>query len=153
MCRLAMSALDDGNETVIATLKRLFGDAPLPKTLQELCNRVLHTVYMGMSKQSSRETRQRAKDLAASIGSYHLNTDIDEIYEAQKKLVSTTLHADFKFRMEGGSEAEGLMLQNIQARTRMVTAYQFAQALPITRKLSGGGGILVLGSANVGESE
>lgn len=31
------------------------------------------------------------------------------------------------------------------------TAYEFAQILPTTRKLAGGGGLLVLGSANVGE--
>lgn len=34
----------------------------------------------------------------------------------------------------------------------MVTAYEFAQILPTTRKRPGGGGLLVLGSANVGES-
>lgn len=151
MCRLAISALNDGNQTVTTTIKRIFGKEPLPKTPQDLCNKVLHTVYMGMSKQSSHETRQRAKDLAAKINAFHLNTDIDEIYKAQKDLVTNALDKDFKFKMEGGTPEEGLVLQNIQARTRMVTAYQFAQALPITRGLAGG--VLVLGSANVGESE
>lgn len=120
--------MNDGNKSVIATLKRLFGDAPLPKTAQELCGRVFHTVYMGMSKQSSAETRQRAKDLSAAIGAYHLNTDIDGIYQAQKDLVSNTLGHELNFRMRGGTVSEGLVLQNIQARTRMVTAYVVAQS-------------------------
>lgn len=34
----------------------------------------------------------------------------------------------------------------------MVTAYEFAQLLPTTRGRPGGGSLLVLGSANVGES-
>lgn len=34
----------------------------------------------------------------------------------------------------------------------MVTAYEFAQLLPTTRQRPGGGSLLVLGSANVGES-
>ncbi|KAJ4307750.1 hypothetical protein N0V84_012521, partial [Fusarium piperis] len=102
------------------TLERLFGDSALPRTAQELCHRVLHTVYMGMSKQSSRETRQRAKDLSEAIGSYHIDLDIDSVYHAQKNLVKSSLGLDAKFKVEGGSEAENLMLQNIQARTRMV---------------------------------
>ncbi|KAM0603206.1 hypothetical protein ACHAP1_006869 [Verticillium nonalfalfae] len=152
MCRLVISAITDDNQTVIATVKRMFGDAPLPKTPQELCNRVLHTIYMGMSKQSSHETRQRAKDLSQAMGSYHINLDIDSVYQAQKDLVKSSLGFDAKFKVEGGTESENLMLQNIQARTRMVTAYEFAQILPTTRKLAGGGGLLVLGSANVGEA-
>ncbi|OAA62146.1 glutamine-dependent NAD synthetase [Cordyceps fumosorosea ARSEF 2679] len=151
MCRLVMSALKDENKPVIATVQRIFGQDELPRTAQELCRRVLHTVYMGMSKQSSRETRTRAKELSEAIGSYHIDLDIDTVYHAQKSLVEQSLGFDAKFKVEGGSEAENLMLQNIQARTRMVTAYEFAQILPTTRKLTGGG-LLVLGSANVGEA-
>ncbi|KFA65159.1 hypothetical protein S40285_06501 [Stachybotrys chlorohalonatus IBT 40285] len=152
MCRLVMLAIKDENQPVIATVKRLYGDSDLPKTPQELCRRVLHTVYMGMSKQSSTETRQRAKDLSKAIGSYHINLDIDSVYHAQKNLVQSSLGLDAKFKVEGGTHAENLMLQNIQARTRMVTAYEFAQILPTTRELAGGGSLLVLGSANVGEA-
>jgi NAD+ synthase (glutamine-hydrolysing) len=107
---------------------------------------------MGMSKQSSKETRGRAKELADAIGSYHVNLDIDEVYNAQRNLIINTLNFEPKFKVEGGSVAENLTLQNIQARTRMVTAYEFAQILPVTRQRPGGGSLLVLGSANVGES-
>ena len=55
-----------------------------------------------------------------------------------------------QFRAHGGTNAENLALQNIQARLRMVLAYMFAQLLPWVRGKSGG--LLVLGSANVDES-
>ncbi|TVY65710.1 Glutamine-dependent NAD(+) synthetase, partial [Lachnellula suecica] len=153
MCRLVIQACEDGNEQVIEDVKRLakYGDG-IPKTPQELCNQLFHTVYMGMSKQSSKETRGRAKELAAAIGSYHKDLDIDEVYNAQRNLIIKTLDFEPKFKVEGGSTTENLTLQNIQARTRMVTAYEFAQILPLVRGRPGGGSLLVLSSANVGES-
>ena len=148
-----MEAVHNGNEQVIEDVKRLAKyTSALPKTPQELCTQIFHTVYMGMSQQSSRETRQRAKDLSEAIGSYHVNLDIDEVYHAQKNLVINTLDFNPKFKTEGGTPSENLMLQNIQARSRMVTAYEFAQILPTARNRPGGGSLLVLGSANVGES-
>jgi NAD+ synthase (glutamine-hydrolysing) len=153
MCVLVISAIEAGNEQVIADVKRICKYSPqLPKTPQSLCNQIFHSVYMGMSKQSSVETRKRAKDLSAAIGSYHIDLDIDEVYEAQKNLVTRYLNFDPHFKTQGGTATENLALQNIQARSRMVTAYEFAQLLPLTRKRPGGGGLLVLGSANVGEA-
>ena len=54
-----------------------------------------------------------------------------------------------KFKVHGGSEAENIALQNVQARNRMVLAYLFAQLLPWSR--GHGGTLLVLASANVDE--
>jgi NAD+ synthase (glutamine-hydrolysing) len=68
-----------------------------------------------MSKQSSKETRQRARDLSEAIGSYHVNLDIDEVYNAQRNLIVNHLNFEPKFKVEGGSIAENLTLQNIQA--------------------------------------
>lgn len=54
-----------------------------------------------------------------------------------------------KFSSHGGSTAENLALQNIQARLRMVIAFLFAQlTLWVRGRL---GFLLVLGSANVDE--
>ncbi|KAK9857601.1 hypothetical protein WJX84_007195 [Apatococcus fuscideae] len=53
------------------------------------------------------------------------------------------------FRVDGGSTAENLALQNIQARLRMVLAFLLAQLGPWVRGRSGF--LLVLGSANVDE--
>ncbi|KAL2179232.1 uncharacterized protein P884DRAFT_298347 [Thermothelomyces heterothallicus CBS 202.75] len=154
MCRIVMQAVEQGNQQVIDDVKRIArydGEGVLPKTAQELCNQVFTTIYMGMRKQSSRETRQRAKDLSEAIGSYHVNLDIDDVYEAQKKLVVSALGFDPKFKVEGGTVQENLTLQCLQARIRMVTAYEFGQILPTARGRPGGGSLLVLGSANVGE--
>lgn len=54
-----------------------------------------------------------------------------------------------KFKVHGGSGAENLALQNIQARLRMLLAYMLAQLVPWVRGHLGG--YLVLGSANVDE--
>jgi NAD+ synthase (glutamine-hydrolysing) len=122
MCRIVMQAISDGNQQVIDDVKRIAkygGEGVLPKTPQELCSQVFTT----MKKQSSHETRQRAKDLAAAIGSYHVDLDIDDVYQAQKALVVSTVGFDPKFKVEGGTVQENLTLQCLQARIRMVTAY------------------------------
>ncbi|KAK2737415.1 glutamine-dependent NAD(+) synthetase [Myotisia sp. PD_48] len=152
MCRLVIDAINAGNEQVIKDCKRLANyTEQLPTTPQELCNQLFHTVYMGMSKQSSHATRQRAKDLSTAIDSYHIDLDIDEVYEAQKHLVVKYLNFEPQFKVHGGTVAENITLQNIQARIRMVTAYEFAQMLPTTRQRPNAGSLLVLGSANVCE--
>jgi NAD+ synthase (glutamine-hydrolysing) len=122
MCQLVIKAIEAGNNQVIEDVKRLAKyTEEIPKTPQELCGQLFHTVYMGMSRQSSKETRQRAKDLAEAIGSFHVNLDIDEVYQAQRNLIVNALKFEPKFKVEGGTVAENLVLQNIQARSRMVT--------------------------------
>merc|ERR1712141_393485 len=54
------------------------------------------------------------------------------------------------FFAHGGSVRENVALQNVQARSRMVVAYLFAQLVLWTRNRPGG--LLVLGSANVDEA-
>ena len=83
-----------------------------------------------MAAQSSKETRRRAKELSQAIGSYHTNLDIDDVFNAQKNIFTKATGIEPKFKVHGGSMAENLALQNIQARTRMVTAYEFSQLLP-----------------------
>jgi len=101
---------------------------------------------------SGKETRSRAKALARDIGAYHIDLNMDTVVTALTNLF--TLVTDFapRFVVHGGSKAEGLALQNIQARLRMVIAYLFAQLLPTVRGRRNGGSLLVLGSANVDES-
>ncbi|KAL7912831.1 hypothetical protein GGI35DRAFT_476662 [Trichoderma velutinum] len=152
MCRLVIQAVKDGNQDVIADVKRLAAfSEKLPDTPEEFCNQIFHTVYMGMANQSSKETRQRAKDLAKRIGSYHTDMNIDDTYHATKNLLTQGTGFEPKFKVHGGSTAENLALQNIQSRSRMVIAYYYAQMLPTVRQRPGGGGLLVLGSSNVDE--
>lgn len=154
MCRIVMQALKDGNKQVEEDVRRLisaYGERNLPTTAQELCNKILHTCYMGMESQSSQETRSRAERLAKDIGAYHTDLNIDSVFHAEKNLLTQATGFEPNFRVHGGTTAENLALQNIQARTRMVTAYYFAQLLPTVRKRENGGSLLVLGSGNVDE--
>jgi NAD+ synthase (glutamine-hydrolysing) len=127
------------------------------------------------TENSSAETRGRAKELAEAIGgyvspllspprahhdpvvrwrltwalSYHTDLNMDTIVTALRTLFQVVTGLRPRFRVHGGSDAENLALQNIQARLRMVIAYFFAQLLPWVRGRIGG--LLVLGSANVDE--
>jgi NAD+ synthase (glutamine-hydrolysing) len=150
MCRLVMDALQAGNEQVKADVQRIAGTKDwLPKSPSELCNRILHTIYMGVSGHSSEKTRSRARRLAEAIGAHHTDMNVDHVYQAEKDLLRQYMGHTPTF--ESGLPAENLALQNIQARIRMVTAYYFAQMLPTTRGRPGGGTLLVLGSINVEE--
>ena len=151
MCRLVVDAIDRGDQQVIEDAKRLCGgDDPRGLSAQEFCNKIFSTCFMGMKAQSSAETRGRAKDLAVAIGSHHIDTNIDVVFNAIRTLISETLGFDAKFKIHGGSHAENIALQNFQSRTRMVLSYGLGQLLPTVR--GGSGGLLILGSANVDEA-
>ncbi|ATY64144.1 glutamine-dependent NAD(+) synthetase synthase [Cordyceps militaris] len=152
MCRLAVAAAKQGNAEVIADMTRLAKyTKKLPDTPEALCNQLLHTVYLGMEAQSSKETRQRAKDLSARIGAYHQDVNIDAMFHSAKDIFSQATGLTPEFKVHGGSHTQNLALQNIQARSRMVLTYLFAQQNCEVRERPGGGGLLVLGSANVDE--
>jgi NAD+ synthase (glutamine-hydrolysing) len=150
MCRIVTESIRNGNAQALLDVQHIVGIKDwVPTTPQELCNRILHTVYMGVSGISSDKTRSRAKRLAQSIDSYHTDMNIDNVFQAEKKLLQQYL--DYTPDFDSKRPQENLALQNIQARIRMVTAYYFAQMLPTTRKRPGGGSLLVLGSINVEE--
>jgi NAD+ synthase (glutamine-hydrolysing) len=121
----------------------------LPTDPREFCGRIFHTCYMG-TENSSADTRGRAKALAGAIGAYHVDMNMDTAVSAVQTIFGTVFGRKPRFKVHGGTEAENLALQNIQARLRMVLAYLFAQLLPWVRGKDGG--LLVLGSANVDES-
>merc|ERR1711897_27461 len=107
------------------------------------------------TENSSSVTNSRAKRLAEAVGSYHLSIKIDVMVKAVLQVFQLATKHTPKFLSRGGTMAEDLALQNIQARLRMVTAYLMAQLLPWTRRTAGQnvgkGFLLVLGSANVDE--
>jgi NAD+ synthase (glutamine-hydrolysing) len=115
-----MKALNQGNKQVAADVKRIAGAYEsadwLPKSPQELNTRLLETVFMGMSLQSSKETRQRAIDLADAIGARHTDMNIDKMFHAFKDTFAESVNFTPRFRSDGGKPAENLGLQNIQAR-------------------------------------
>ena len=61
MCRLVVRAVERGDETALANVRKITGESDYtPTDPAELCNRVLVTCYMG-SENSSEETKNRAK--------------------------------------------------------------------------------------------
>ncbi|KAJ3848722.1 hypothetical protein EV368DRAFT_48744 [Lentinula lateritia] len=153
MCRLVAEAARRADKQVIADARRIAGEPEdsgyIPSDPREFAGRIFHTCYMG-TENSSAETRNRAKNLAGAIGSYHIDLNMDTVVTAVRNLFGFVTGVKPEFRAHGGSNAENLALQNIQARLRMVLAYLFAQLLPWVRGRVGG--LLVLGSANVDES-
>jgi len=140
-----------GNSKALSDIRRLVADPGYhPKDPKELCNRIFVTVYMG-TKNSSEETRNRAALLASQIGSHHLSILIDKAVSAMMEIFTdANPGCNPKFSAHGGSVRENVALQNVQARSRMVVAYLFAQLVLWTRNRPGG--LLVLGSANVDEA-
>jgi NAD+ synthase (glutamine-hydrolysing) len=159
MCHLVVKEVVEGNEMVLADLRRITGEPDFTPTLpSEVANRIMHTCYMGTSN-SGKATQRRAETLASQIGVYHSYANIDRVVSALVAVFLTITETLLggagkgkppRFVIQGGTMAEDLALQNIQARTRMVLAYMLAQLLPWVRGRSGW--LLVLGSANVDEA-
>ncbi|AET41461.1 glutamine-dependent NAD(+) synthetase Ecym_8175 [Eremothecium cymbalariae DBVPG len=152
MCRLVVEEIKAGNTQVLADARRLVrsSDDWIPTSPAELSSKILHTCYMG-TENSSKETRERAKNLSQAIGSYHVDLDMDSVVSALLVLFEVTTGKRPIYKVFGGSNVENLSLQNIQARLRMVIGYMFAQLLPWVRSIPYSGGLLVLGSSNVDE--
>lgn len=152
MCCLVVEACEKGNSQVIKDVASVANmeEGWIPTCSQELANKIFHTCFMG-TENSSKETRQRAKELANKIGSYHVDLNMDSAVNAMINLFEVTTGKRPVYKVFGGTQIQNLALQNIQARLRMVTAYLFAQLLPWTRGRTNTGGLLVLGSANVDE--
>ncbi|ROL41207.1 Glutamine-dependent NAD(+) synthetase [Anabarilius grahami] len=150
MCVQICHAVKEGNSQVLDDVQRVVNDSSYrPKDPRELCGRLFTTCYMA-SENSSEDTRNRAKDLAAQIGSNHLNINIDMAVKGMLGIFSVVTGKWPQFRANGGSARENLALQNVQARVRMILAYLFAQLCLWAQGKPGG--LLVLGSANVDES-
>ncbi|KAJ3136153.1 glutamine-dependent NAD(+) synthetase [Physocladia obscura] len=153
MCKIVcetIAADSLGSSQVLKDVQHIVGNSSyIPANAKELCSHILHTSYMGTSN-SSNETRNRATRLAKDIGSYHVNLNMDSVVSAVLGVFQTVTGKTPQFKMNGGTVAENLALQNIQARSRMVLSYLFAQLLPWCRSKQGA--LLVLGSANVDET-
>ena len=68
------------------------------------------------TQNSSKETRARARELAESIGSYHIDLNFDAIVSAFTTLFTTLFGFKLRFKSQNGSAQENLALQNIQVR-------------------------------------
>ncbi|KAJ8349368.1 hypothetical protein SKAU_G00244980 [Synaphobranchus kaupii] len=150
MCHLICEAVRNDNIQVLSDVQQVVTDVTYtPEDPRELCGRLFTTCYMA-SENSSQDTCARAKELAAQIGSTHINLNIEMAVKGILGIFSVVTGKWPQFRANGGSTRENLALQNVQARIRMVLAYLFAQLSLWARGKPGG--LLVLGSANVDES-
>lgn len=151
MCQLVIKEISKGDEQVKADAIRIghYTSGQLPTDSKEFAKRLFYTVFMG-SENSSDATRTRAKVLAEEIGSWHLDVSIDGVVSSLLSLFQTLTGKRPRYKVDGGSNAENLGLQNIQARIRMVLAFMLASLLPWVQNKPGF--YLVLGSSNVDEA-
>jgi NAD+ synthase (glutamine-hydrolysing) len=125
MARLVLRSIQKCEADTLNDLRRITGDPKfLPKSPQDIVGALFHTAYMS-TKNSGEATRSRARRLAEAIGSYHSDESIDEIVAGFENVGAKALDGfRARFESEGGSSSESLARQNIQARSRMVLAYE-----------------------------
>lgn len=153
MARAVLSAIQDGDESALSELQRITGEKDfVPQAPEEIVSRLLHTCFMG-TVHSGEHTRSRARRLAERIGAFHTDINIDDTVSAHEAIIKKALDFEPRFQVEGGSVAENLAKQNVQARNRMVASYELAQLSTTARKLPrAGSSLLVLTSNNVDEA-
>ncbi|KKF95230.1 putative glutamine-dependent NAD(+) synthetase [Ceratocystis platani] len=153
MAKVVLKSIQNGETVTLEDLRRVTGEPDfMPTTAQEIMSRVLHTCYMG-TEHSSDETRLRARHLAETIGCIHSEIKIDNAVAAHEEIIHQALDFKPKFSVHGGSRAENLAKQNIQARNRMIVAYELAALSTTSRNTKrAGASMLVLSSANVDEA-
>jgi NAD+ synthase (glutamine-hydrolysing) len=153
MAKVVLASIEAGSENTLKDLRMCTGMPDfLPKTPQDIVNVLVTTCYMG-TENSSEETRSRAQRLSDKLGSHHLDIKIDAVVQAFLSVVESAMQFKPKYSVEGGSRAENLALQNVQARSRLVTQYSLAQLATTARDLPRkGAALLVLTSGNVDEN-
>jgi NAD+ synthase (glutamine-hydrolysing) len=151
MCQMVFELIQQGNLEVLGDVRKITRDSSfVPSSHQDIANRIFYTCYMGTSS-SGEATKSRAERLAHEIGAYHSYMQIDVAVKAVLWIFAVFISRGKlpRFDCFGGSSAEDIAIQNIQARLRMVLSYVMAQLLPWVRGKKGF--LLVLGSANVDE--
>ncbi|KAI3322595.1 NAD+ synthase [Xylariaceae sp. AK1471] len=152
MAKVVLNSIKAGSSTTLADFRRVTGMEACPKTPKEIVNLLLTTCYSA-TVNSSDETRSRADRLAGKLGAQHLSVSIDQVVQANMAIIETALNFTPKYTVEGGTRAENLALQNIQARSRLVLQYMLAQLATTARKSPRAGSpLLVLTSGNVDEN-
>jgi NAD+ synthase (glutamine-hydrolysing) len=121
----------------------------IPETDRELMENIMFSAYMG-TKNSSEETKVRAANMAAEIGSTHFENNIDDLFKTVTSTFTGIVGCEPpKYESQGGTPAEDLALQNMQARSRMVLSYTLSSLM--MWRFNREGWLLVLGSSNLDE--
>lgn len=146
---LSAISLDDDESARFCEVKTEVNEDHLIILANELTYQLLHTIYLGTGN-SSFNTQDRASRLAGSVHSFHSTIFFDDVVRSVLNVFTLISGKAPRFLSQGGTMAEDLALQNIQARLRMVLSYLCAQLFPWVR--GNRGFLLVLGSANVDEA-
>lgn len=144
MCHLVFDSIHD--DQVAMDVRSIING--IPSSAKDLMGKLLFTSYM-KSKNSSQVTQSRAERLCKYLGATHFESNIDSIVFSFEEQVSQSLNINLKHKREGGTHLEDISLQNIQARSRMLLSYLFAQSIPASRGQDQS--LLVLGTSNVDE--
>merc|ERR1719506_1603050 len=153
MCQMVVENIKEGrDESVLRDARRIAqkDESWTPSSSTDLANALIHTCYMS-TESNSGTTKDLAQSLAKEVGSFHYSFPIVSVVSALVALFSALTGLVPRFEVQGGTLAEDLALQNIQARVRMVIAYMMAQLLPWTRRGTTGW-LLVLSTGNVDEA-
>eukprot|EP00760_Papus_ankaliazontas_P007678 PhM_4_TR13451/c0_g1_i1/m.51038/K01950/E6.3.5.1, NADSYN1, QNS1, nadE; NAD+ synthase (glutamine-hydrolysing) len=152
MCDLVVDEVINDNQHVINDVQRITKDPDfLPETRQELAERIFFCVYMG-TQYSTEETLGRARTLASEVGATFYNVKIDKVFDSLVDVYMQVGSTPPDITKKG--TIQNIAMQNIQARSRMVLSYLFAQLLlwDQNSKIKNPGQLLVLGAGNVDEA-
>ena len=82
MAQIVLKSIQNGNKDALADLRRIVDDKDFtPTKFQDIVNRIFVTCYLS-TKNSGKETNERAERLAKDINSLHFNMGIDEAYDS-----------------------------------------------------------------------
>ncbi len=151
MCSRLLHEIRQGHTAVLEDLRRITRNPEfMPSSSQEIADLIFYTAYMKNSGTSGSATENRSAALAGEIGSYHLNAPITDTFTAARASLESVLSRTLLFESEGGSPADDLAIQNLQARLRKDQSYAIAQLAYRTR-FGKDGWLLVLGAGNADE--
>ena len=151
MCQMVFDLIQQGHADVLEDVRKITREPSFsPACHQDIANKIFFTCYMGTSS-SGAATKSRAERLSREIGADHSYIQIDAAVKAVLWIFALFISKGRlpRFDCFGGTSAEDIAIQNVQARLRMIFSYLLAQLLPWVRGKKGF--LLVLGSANVDE--
>eukprot|EP00351_Strombidinopsis_sp_SopsisLIS2011_P000308 CAMPEP_0116887532 /NCGR_PEP_ID=MMETSP0463-20121206/22075_1 /TAXON_ID=181622 /ORGANISM="Strombidinopsis sp, Strain SopsisLIS2011" /LENGTH=110 /DNA_ID=CAMNT_0004550433 /DNA_START=1073 /DNA_END=1405 /DNA_ORIENTATION=+ len=110
MSKLVFESVQAGNQETLVQIRKVVKNENFnPKTYQEIVSELLVTSYLS-SKNSSDDTRDRAKRLAEGIGAYHFNIGIDEAYDKIVGIFEAATDKKPKYESQGGTPSEDIAL-------------------------------------------
>ena len=111
MARLVYNkAVVEKDKECLADLRRIVRKPNfMPRNFQEIISEIFVTCYLG-TKNSSRDTLDRADRVAKGIGAHHFPVTIDDTYKEVIELFKRSTGKTPRFCSQGGTYTEDLAL-------------------------------------------